>query len=236
MLCCTGTAASDGGEGVFLKGRGGVLQSAAALEQFHRLTCRLLYYRYVSFMTQWPIMSYLHAGLLHHSLRNASTSGSTLRANSLRLFCSLLVHRFQPDTGRTAGTSGTTNSSREPLVVALGQLLDGRGEHHPGGTGGEGDRTTSSLSTDSESGTLEQPTATQEAPPTGSILCEALLKCCDWTFSRIPVQTQSKLNAEGRQLVGESLGILLACSTAAKQTALSGKLSTFLLPPWMCHT
>ena len=69
----------------------------------------------------------------------------------------------------------------------------------------------------------------QEVPATGSVLCEAFLKARDGTFSRLPVQTQGKLSSEGRQLVGESLGVLLDCSTAAKQTALSGELSNLLL-------
>lgn len=213
---------------------------------------------------QFASYLFLRPGLLHYSLCNASTSGSTLRAHSLRLFCSLLVHRFQPDTGRTAGTSGTTNSSREPLAAALRHLLDGKEEHRPGGSREEEDRTTSSLGTDSGSETSEQLTTTpshevkslillhnsllsswglfilmemcsfhQEVPATGSVLCEALLKARDGTFGRMPMQTQGKLSSEGRQLVGESLGVLLACSTAAKQTALSGELSNLLLLSWV---
>lgn len=63
---------------------------------------------------------------------------------------------------------------------------------------------------------------------TGSILCEALLKAYDGTVSGTLVQTE--LGAEERQLIGDSLGVLLACSTAAKQAALKGKFNTHLLP------
>jgi len=62
---------------------------------------------------------------------------------------------------------------------------------------------------------------------TGSILCEALLKAYDGTVSRALVQTE--LGADKRQLIGDSLGMLLACSTAAKQTALKGKFNTHSL-------
>ena len=61
---------------------------------------------------------------------------------------------------------------------------------------------------------------------TGSILCEALLNAYDGIVGGA---TQDE-GAEERQLIGDSLGVLLACSTAAKQTALKGKFTTQLLP------
>ena len=64
---------------------------------------------------------------------------------------------------------------------------------------------------------------------TGSILSEALLNAYDGTVSGA---TQDD-GAEERQLIGDSLGVLLACSTAAKQTALKGRSTSYSLPFYM---
>ena len=54
------------------------------------------------------------------------------------------------------------------------------------------------------------------------MLCEALLKAYDGTLDG--ECRQGGLVAKNRQLISETLGVLLACSASAKQSALKCKL------------
>ena len=98
---------------------------------------------------------FTHSGLLHYSLLHLNTSGSVLKAHTLRLFCSLLVNRCQPDSNRTGGATDPASESR---VAALRHLLDGRKEQHQQQTESRDQEETSvsSSCTDSESGILDK--------------------------------------------------------------------------------
>ena len=151
VLSYSGTATGDSWEGTFLKDRSSVFLPTASLEQFHRSAdsstgCSICY------SGQVHSIIFTHSGLLHYSFLHPNTSGSALKANTLRLFCSLLVNRFQPDGNRTGVT---TDPASEPCVAALRHLLDGRKEQQQQTEAGDQEETSASSScTGSESGIL----------------------------------------------------------------------------------
>ena len=154
VLSCSGTATGGSREGAFLKGRSSVFLSTASLEQFHRSAdsstgCSIRY------SGQVHSIFFTHSGLLHYSLLHPNTSGSILKVHTLRLFCSLLVNRFQPDSNRT---QGATDPASESCVAALRHLLDGRKEQQQQQTesGDQEETSASSSYTDSESGILDK--------------------------------------------------------------------------------
>ena len=101
--------------------------------------------------------SFTHPGLLHYSLLHPNTSESALRIHTLRLFCSLLVNRFQPDSNKTGGA---TDPVSEPQVAALRHLLDGRKQQQQQQQqtepGDQEETSAASSCTDSESGILDK--------------------------------------------------------------------------------
>lgn len=154
VLSCSGTDTGGSWEGTFLKGRSSVILSTASLEQFHRSAdsstgCSIRYSGHVDSII------FTHSGLLHYSLLHPNISGSVLKAHTLRLFCSLLVNRCQPDSNRTGGATDPASKSR---VTALRHLLDGRKEQQQQQTeSGDQKETSASCScTDSESGILDK--------------------------------------------------------------------------------
>ena len=75
--------------------------------------------------------------------------------HTLRLFCSLLVNRFQPDSNKPGGA---TDPASGPHVAALRHLLDGRKEQQQQQQTEPGDQeetTAASSCTDSERGILD---------------------------------------------------------------------------------
>ena len=156
VLSCGGTAAGNSGESTFLKDRSSIFLSTESLEQFHRSAdllqhgCSVAKFTHSTFFT--------HPGLLHYSLIYPNTSESALRIHTLRLFCSLLVNRFQPDSNKTGGA---TDPVSEPQVAALRHLLDGRKEQQQQQQqqtepGDQEETSAASSCTDSESGILDK--------------------------------------------------------------------------------
>lgn len=98
---------------------------------------------------------FTHPGLLQYSLLHPNTSESALRIHTFRLFCSLLVNRFQPDSNKPGGA---TDPASEPRVAALRHLLDGRKEQQQQRTepGDQEETTAASSCTDSERGILDK--------------------------------------------------------------------------------